>query len=147
MSLKLTLHLSNTKSSCTIPVAEESVKAGFPSPAQDYLTDAIDLNKELIRHPSTTFYARVAGDSMINAGISEGDLLIVDKSITPKDQDVVVAYIDGEFTLKRIQFEEGKDHLWLMPENEKYSPIKINKENDFSVWGVVTYNIKKQSIR
>ena len=121
--------------------------SAFPSPAQDYMTDTIDLNKELVQHPATTFYARAVGNSMTGFGISDGDLLVIDKSIEPVDGDIVVAFIDGEFTLKRIMKDENECNIWLIPGNEDYPPIKITEENDFIVWGVLTYNIKKQLIR
>ena len=127
--------------------ATEGIRAGFPSPAQDYMTDSIDLNKELVLHPATTFYARAVGNSMTGFGISEGDLLVIDKSIEPVDGDIVVAFIDGEFTLKKIMKDENECNLWLVPGNEDYPPIKITEENDFIVWGVLTYNIKRQLIR
>ena len=106
------------------------------------MTDSIDLNKELVLHPATTFYARAVGNSMTGFGISEGDLLVIDKSIEPVDGDIVVAFIDGEFTLKKIMKDENECNLWLVPGNEDYPPIKITEENDFIVWGVLTYNIK-----
>ena len=127
-----------------MPYADEGVRAGFPSPAQDYMSENIDLNRELIRHPATTFYARVVGDSMRDAGIDEGDLLIVDKGIEPQENDVVVAFVDGEFTLKRIHIEMDRHEFWLMPANESYHPIRVTEENQFMIWGVVTYNIKRQ---
>ena len=130
-----------------MPFATEGIRAGFPSPAQDYMTDTIDLNKELVQHPATTFYARAVGNSMTGFGISDGDLLVIDKSIEPVDGDIVVAFIDGEFTLKRIMKDENECNIWLIPGNEDYPPIKITEENDFIVWGVLTYNIKKQLIR
>ena len=108
------------------------------------MTENIDLNRELIRHPATTFYARVVGDSMRDAGIDEGDLLIVDKGIEPQENDVVVAFVDGEFTLKRIHIEMDRHEFWLMPANESYHPIRVTEENQFMIWGVVTYNIKRQ---
>ena len=111
------------------------------------MTDTIDLNKELVQHPATTFYARAVGNSMTGFGISDGDLLVIDKSIEPVDGDIVVAFIDGEFTLKRIMKDENECNIWLVPGNEDYPPIKITEENDFIVWGVLTYNIKKQLIR
>ena len=108
------------------------------------MTDSIDLNRELIRHPATTFYARADGDSMKDCGIDDGDLLVIDKSLEPLDGDIVVAYIDGEFTLKTVRFDEKENCIWLVPANEEYSPIKITEENDFLIWGVLTYNIKRQ---
>ena len=124
-----------------LPLFETGISAGFPSPADDYIEDRIDLNAELIRNPSSTFFGRVNGDSMINAGIGDGDLIVIDKSIEPKDNSIVVCVIDGEFTVKRFRNNDGE--ILLVPENEKYKTIKITNENDFRVWGTVTYTIKK----
>ncbi len=147
-----------------VPMAEEGVHAGFPSPAQDYMNSFIDLNKELVRHPAATFFVRVVGDSMVDADVSEGDVLVVDKSIEPQDGDMAVCFIDGEFALKFISFmdpSEGRTKgrraskpglsydilphrkVWLLPANSKYQPIEVTESNDFTVWGVVTYVIKK----
>ena len=145
--MKLIFYSSDLSTELDLPFATEGIRAGFPSPAQDYMTDSIDLNKELVLHPATTFYARAVGNSMTGFGISDGDLLVIDKSIEPVDGDIVVAFIDGEFTLKRIMKDENECNLWLVPGNEDYPPIKITEENDFIVWGVLTYNIKKQLIR
>ncbi len=117
------------------------MKAGFPSPAADFAEDRIDINEELIKNPSTTFYARVNGNSMIDSDIHDGDILVIDKSLESENGKVAVCFIDGEFTLKRIKVD--KDCLWLMPANIKFEPIKVTEENDFVVWGVVTYVIKK----
>lgn len=125
-----------------LPFADHGVRAGFPSPAQDSMSESIDLNRELVHHPATTFYARVIGDSMLEAGIEAGDILVIDRSLEPANGDMVVAFIDGEFTLKYIK--KDKDCLWLQPANDRYSPIKVTAENDFTVWGVVTYSIKKR---
>lgn len=145
--MKLIFYSADLSTELDLPFATEGIRAGFPSPAQDYMTDTIDLNKELVLHPATTFYARAVGNSMTGFGISDGDLLVIDKSIEPVDGDIVVAFIDGEFTLKRIMKDENDCNLWLVPGNEDYPPIKITEENDFIVWGVLTYNIKKQLIR
>lgn len=145
MNCKLEIYSSDFSTKLPLQYAEEGIRAGFPSPAQDYTTEPIDLNKELIRHPSSTFYARVVGDSMTGCGIDDGDLIVIDKYIEPHDGDIVVAFIDGEFTLKRIKTEE--DYLLLMPENPEYTPIKVTETNRFIVWGVVTYNIKRQCNR
>lgn len=139
--MKIELFSADLSSEFLLPFVNEGIRAGFPSPAQNYLSEAIDLNKELIKHPASTFYARVVGDSMINEDIHDGDLLVIDKSLEPRDGDTVVAYIDGEFTLKYIKIE--RDIVWLMPANDAYPPIKVTEENDFMVWGVVTYSIKK----
>ena len=144
MGIKLTIYGADQSTGLALPYADEGVRAGFPSPAQDYMSENIDLNRELIRHPATTFYARVVGDSMRDAGLDEGDLLIVDKGIEPQENDVVVAFVDGEFTLKRIHIEMDRHEFWLMPANESYHPIRVTEENQFMIWGVVTYNIKRQ---
>lgn len=121
--------------------ADGGIRAGFPSPAQDYISESIDLNRELIEHPASTFYAKVVGDSMAGEGITEGDLLVIDKSVTPEHGDLAVCCVDGEFTLKRLRFMEGQ-RLCLMPSNPRYRPIEIHDGMDFMVWGVVLYTIK-----
>jgi DNA polymerase V len=98
------------------------------------------LNKHLIKNPSTTFYGRVRGNSMIDAGIHDGDLLVIDKSLEPQSDKIAVCFIDGEFTVKRIQIE--KDTVWLIAENKDYQPIKVTKENELLIWGIVTNVIK-----
>ena len=132
--MKLIFYSADLSTELDLPFATEGIRAGFPSPAQDYMTDSIDLNKELVLHPATTFYARAVGNSMTGFGISEGDLLVIDKSIEPVDGDIVVAFIDGEFTLKKIMKDENECNLWLVPGNEDYPPIKITEENDFIVF-------------
>ncbi|MBP3420145.1 MAG: translesion error-prone DNA polymerase V autoproteolytic subunit [Marinifilaceae bacterium] len=124
-----------------IPFSENGVAAGFPSPAEDFMDMALDLNKELVRNPASTFYARVRGTSMIDEGINNGDLLIIDKSVEPHDGALAVCFIDGEFTLKR--FRDMGDHALLMPANKEFKPIVVNRENDFQIWGIVRYLIKK----
>lgn len=129
------------------PMAEEGIHAGFPSPASGYMTGCIDLNRELVKHPAATFYGRVIGDSMIDAGVEEGDILVIDRAIEAKDGDMAVCFVDGEFTLKTIDFcgvspAEAKE-LWLRPANKTYKPIRVSIENDFTIWGVVSYVIKK----
>tara|TARA_B100000676_G_scaffold54643_1_gene53769 strand:+ start:6537 stop:7052 length:516 start_codon:yes stop_codon:yes gene_type:complete len=119
-----------------LPLYSSSVQAGFPSPADDYLEEKLDLNKYLIKHPSATFFVKVTGDSMIKAGIHSGDILIVDRSIEPKNNKIVIAAIDGELTVKRLSYEP--DGNYLQPENDNYSPIKIDEHNDLTIWGVVT---------
>lgn len=142
--VRLILYSADLSSELLLYFADGGIRAGFPSPAQDYMTESIDLNRELVRHPATTFYARAVGDSMKDCGIDNGDLLVIDKSIDPQEGDIVVAYIDGEFTLKRVKFDVKGDCLWLMPANKDYPPIKVTEENNFIVWGVLTYNIKRQ---
>lgn len=122
-------------------MAQEGIHAGFPSPATDYMTQAIDLNKELVRHPAATFYGRVVGDSMIDAGVDEGDILVIDKALEAQDGDMAVCFIDGEFTLKHLKMKEGR--IALVPANDKYPVIEVDEGTDFKMWGVVTYVIKK----
>jgi DNA polymerase V len=122
-------------------MAQEGIHAGFPSPATDYMTQAIDLNKELVKHPAATFYGRVVGDSMIGAGVEEGDILVIDKSLEAQDGDMAVCFVDGEFTLKYLRFHEGG--LTLVPANDRYPSIEIGEGSDFIMWGVVTYVIKR----
>jgi len=114
----------------------ESISAGFPSPADDYLEQTLDLNKFLIANPSTTFFAKVIGRSMLGAGIYPGDILIVDKSKPVQNKDVIIAFIDGEFTVKR--FVKNKNRCFLRPENSRYPTIEVTNRHDFEVWGVVT---------
>lgn len=142
--MKLILYSADLSSELELLFADQGIRAGFPSPAQDYMSESIDLNQELIRHPATTFYARAVGDSMKGCGIDDGDLLVIDKAISPQNGDIVVAYIDGEFTLKKVRLEPNGNCLWLIPANDEYPPIKITEENDFIIWGVLTYNIKRQ---
>ena len=124
-----------------VPLMDSGVHAGFPSPADDSIEQPLDLNKLVAPNPNATFFARVVGDSMKDAHIEEGDLLAVDKSADPLDGDVVVSFIDGEFTLKTIRFKGAQ--VWLVPANEKYKPIEVTTDCDFRVWGVVRYVIKK----
>lgn len=124
-----------------LPLAFQSLSAGFPSAALDFDETRIDLNKELIAHLATTFFGRVRGDSMKDAGIGDGDLIVIDKGLDPISGKVAVCFIDGEFTLKRLLIEHGK--TWLLPANPGYPSIEIQDANDFRVWGIVTYSIKK----
>ena len=129
------------KTSKEIPFAGEPVRAGFPSPADDFIDRTIDLNKELVEHPSATFFIKVAGDSMIGANIFEGDILIVDRALEPSAGDIVIAVVYGEFTLKRLIFDNGK--VILRSENPDYESIEIDRDTDFYVWGVVRTVIRK----
>jgi DNA polymerase V len=123
------------------PLYISQVSAGFPSPADDYTELKLDLNKYLIKHPSATFYVKVKGESMKGAGINDGDILIVDRAVEPKNNDIAVCVINSEFTVKRIK--KAKDTLYLIPENPDFKPIKVTEYNDFQVWGIVTYIIHK----
>ncbi|RRJ91876.1 translesion error-prone DNA polymerase V autoproteolytic subunit [Paenimyroides tangerinum] len=129
-----------------IALVNAGVKAGFPSPAGDFIFDTIDLNRELIKDPDTTFLARVSGSSMQDMRIYDGDLILIDRSIAPSNGKIAVCYIDGEFTLKRLEIikEAGEiKKILLCPENADFSPIEVSPENDFLIWGILTYAITK----
>jgi len=136
----LDIYSVSTDTRLSLPLISEGIRAGFPSPAMDFEDIRIDLNQYLIKNPSATFYGKVRGDSLRNAGIEEGDILIIDKSVEPADGKIAVCFLDGEFTAKRIRIRKNK--IWLMPENEKYKPIEVTEENQFIIWGIVTYVIK-----
>ena len=138
---KLSFYKPDYESELRIPFIPDGVSAGFPSPAADFMENNIDLNKELSENPLATFYIKVKGNSMIDAGINDKDVLIVDRSIEPQDNKIAICFIDGEFTVKRIKLE--KDCLYLIPENSNYTPIKVTEENQLIIWGIVTYVIKK----
>ena len=135
----LELYASDTRTTLNIPYFENGVSAGFPSPAEDHMHSKIDLNNLLIENPSATYYVRVNGDSMSGAGILSGDLLIVDRSIEVTNNCIVVAHLDGEFTVKRIK--KIKKKIFLQAENNNYKPIEITKEMDFELFGVVAHAI------
>ena len=141
MGSNIDIFTPQSNGSMEIPLSEERVAAGFPSPADDYASTKLDLNRELIKNPASTFYARVSGLSMVDEGINDGDLLVIDKSLEPHDGSLAVCYIDGEFTLKRFERHDG--YGLLMPANREFRPIKVTGENDFIIWGIVTYIIKK----
>lgn len=122
-----------------LPLYIERVPCGFPSPAQDYVEQRIDLNALMVQHPSATYFVRVSGESMIEAGINDGDMLVVDSSLTAAHGDIVVAAVDGEFTVKRLQLYPC---LQLMPMNTQFKPIAIRTEDVLEVFGVVTFVIK-----
>lgn len=131
---------ADVRSELPLPLVFQALAAGFPSAALDFDDIKIDLNRALIAHPASTFFARVKGDSMREAGIGDGDLLVIDKGLLPQHGKVAVCFIDGEFTLKRLHIEGGK--TVLMPANPTFPPIEIRPGQDFQVWGIVTYSIK-----
>lgn len=120
---------------------ESRVQAGFPSPAQGEYADSIDLNRALITNPAATFCARVIGNSMVDAGINEGDLLIIDRSIDPHDGSIAVCFIDGDFTVKRLSVRD--DGVFLTPANADFPELRVEENSNFQVWGVVSHIIKK----
>lgn len=137
----LQFHPISGQTSFEIPLMNSAVAAGFPSPAEDHLDLPIDLNKYLVKNPAATFYVRVDGDSMDEADIHQGDLLIVDRSESHGTGSVVLAVLNGEFTVKKL-IKKGNE-LYLESSNSAYAPIKIEIETDFKVWGVVTYVIHR----
>ena len=122
-------------------LVEQGISAGFPSPADDFKEIRISLDKELIKNRDATFYARVSGESMVGAGLDDGDLLVIDRSLNPENGKIAVCLVDGEFTVKRIKKEQNR--LYLIPENKKYKRIEIKEENELIIWGIVEYVIKK----
>ncbi|TJY38123.1 LexA family protein [Pontimicrobium aquaticum] len=122
-------------------LVDAGISAGFPSPAEDFKQQRLSLDEELIKNKEATFFARVSGQSMINAGLNDNDLLIIDRSLEPEHNKIAVCFLDGEFTVKRLRVE--KDGIWLQPENDNYKPIKITQDNQFVIWGIVTNVIKK----
>lgn len=136
---QLEFYTSELGTALKTPYFEGGISAGFPSPADDYLHAKLDLNELLVEHPSATYYVRVNGDSMLGAGIVSGDLLVVDRSLEVTNNCIVVAHIDGEFTVKRIK--KTKKNMFLQAENENYKPIEITEEMDFQLFGVVVHAI------
>ena len=129
----------DTTTSRNLPLFLSKIRAGFPSPADEYLDKKLDLNEFLIKHPASTFFVKVKGDSMIKAGIHSGDILVVDRSLEPKDKKIVVAVVNGEFTVKRVS--KKRDKLFLLSENDTYAPIEIKEDMEFEIWGVVMHVI------
>lgn len=118
------------------------LRAGFPSPAEEYIHDSLDFNRDLIKHPESTFYGRVKGDSMIEAGIQDGDIAVIDKSRSASNGSIIVAYINNEFTIKYLDLtHKDEGYIELRPANPKYQPIRITEADTFEVWGVVVYTI------
>ena len=121
-----------------------AIKAGFPSPAEDYHRDSLDFNRDLIEHPESTFYGRVQGDSMMEASICDGDIAVIDRSIQAKNGDVIVAFLNDEFTIKYLDLTHRKEgYIELRPANRNFKPIRIDADDNFEVWGVVVWTIKK----
>lgn len=141
LNKKITFFIPDFKNKTELPYYSSGIKAGFPSPAADFDETKISLDKELVKNKEATFYARARGDSMTGAGIDDGDIMVIDRSLEPQNNKIAVCIIDGEFTVKRIKKE--KDNLYLVPENDNYKPLKINAANELIIWGIVTYVIKK----
>lgn len=129
-------------SEAAFPLFGDLVQCGFPSPAQDYVEQSIDLNKLLVRNPGATYFVKAAGDSMVEGGIGEGDLLVVDSSRTPSQGDIVIAALDGAFTVKRLQL---RPTVMLLPMNSAWSPIPVTDDVPLDIFGVVTFIVKAAS--
>ena len=125
----------------SVPYLLSRISAGFPSPADGYLDMDLNLHDYLVQHPSATFCVKAIGDSMVDAGIKSSDVMVIDRALTPKNNDIILAVVNGEFTVKRIK--KNDNELYLMPANENYRPMKITEDMDFQVWGVVTFIIHK----
>lgn len=145
MSGSLQFYSADRSTELELLLADGGIFAGFPSPADDYMEMSIDLNKELVKHPDTTFLARVVGDSMEDANIYEGDIVVVDRSLELKHNDVAVCCINGEFNIKFVEISE--EGLFLVSSNPKYSKMHVDPNDDFVVWGVVTYVIHRPNNR
>lgn len=128
---------SHHTTTTALPLAAGKAAAGFPSPATDHVERRLDLTEHLVLHPETTFFMRVKGDSMTGAGIHDGDLLVVDRSLEPASGRVVVAALDGELTVKRLQRRQGR--IMLKSENPAYPAITVGEDRDLQIWGVVAY--------
>ncbi len=134
--LEVMQYINNEGESFKIPLYSSTVRAGFPSPADDYIETMLDLNEHLIKHPAATFFVRASGESMVNAGIYSGDILIVDRSIEASHGKIVIAALNGELTVKRLSQQHG--HIKLVAENPDFPSIDITDEYDMVIWGVVT---------
>ncbi|MCG2610170.1 translesion error-prone DNA polymerase V autoproteolytic subunit [Flavobacterium sp. SM15] len=137
---KISMFEAQENNPSEVPFVSSGIKAGFPSPAADFDGTKISLDNIVIKHKDATFYAKASGNSMIGAGIDDGDILVIDRSLEPTHNKIAVCFIDGEFTVKRIQIE--KDCVYLMPENNAYQPIKVTQDNELLIWGIVTYVLK-----
>ena len=137
---KLSFFIPDPENGLELPFVTSGIKAGFPSPAIDFEDNKMSLDKYLVKNNEATFYAKADGDSMIGAGIDDGDIMIIDRSLQPTDNKIAVCCIDGEFTVKRIKID--KEGIYLIPENKDFQPIQVTESNHFIVWGIVTYVIK-----
>lgn len=138
---KLNFFTPNSDNNLDAILINAGISAGFPSPAGDFKQERISLDKELIKNKEATFFARVSGESMINAGLEDGDLIVIDRSIEPANNKIAVCFVEGEFTVKRLIVK--KDRVWLQPENSSYKPLEVKDEDRLIIWGIVTNVIKK----
>jgi len=139
LKLKDEIYKAHKGPTLTLDLYSNPVSAGFPSPAEDHLDNSLDLNEYLIKHPSATFYIYAKGHSMNDIGIYDGDVMIVDRALEAKSKDIIIAVINGEFTVKRIYIKNNS--IYLIPENKTFKPILVEDDMDFQIWGVVTHAI------
>ncbi|WP_396188593.1 LexA family protein [Flavobacterium sp.] len=137
---KITFFLPDTKRGLELSFISAGIKAGFPSPAADFDETRVSIDQIVVKHKEATFYAKASGTSMIGAGIDDGDILVIDRSLEARNGKIAVCFVDGEFTVKRIKVEQ--DCVYLVPENPKFEPIKVTEENELIVWGIVTHVVK-----
>ena len=137
---KITFFVPDFENPIETSFISSEIKAGFPSPAADFEESKVSLDHLLIKNKEATFYAKASGNSMIGAGIDDGDILVIDRSLEPRNNAVAVCFIDGEFTVKRIK--KDKDEVWLIPANTAYQPIKMEEGSSLTIWGIVTHVIK-----
>lgn len=138
--MNLEMNIIDGSRETPVEFSESRIQAGFPSPAQSDYTSKIDLNRELIENPASTFCARVTGNSMVDAGINDGDLLIIDKSLPPRDGSIAVCFLDGDFTVKRISIRQ--QGVYLVPANKDFPEIFVPQESNFIIWGIVSHIVK-----
>ena len=130
----------DTNNEANVWLASTGISAGFPSPADDFKEVRISLDKAVVKNKAATFYARVAGQSMVGAGLDDGDLLVIDRSLEPENGKIAVCFVDGEFTVKRLKVAENC--VWLIPENEQYKPLQVTQDDELIIWGIVTHVLK-----
>ena len=141
---EIEIYSGDFKGELNLQYADEGIFCGFPSPAQDYIDRTLNFNEDIIKHPSATFYAKAMGDSMIEAGIEEGDILVIDRALDPRDGDIIVAHVNGEFTVKYLDLsKKDKGIIRLLPANSRYKPIVMHDGDVLNVWGVVSNIIKR----
>lgn len=138
---EIELFTADVSSSLKLPLYETGINAGFPSPADDFVDLKIDLNEYMVRNPASTFYGRINGDSMRDLGICAGDIAVIDRSLDLVNNKIALCYVDGGFTIKTVRMQNKE--CWLIPANANFKPIQITEENQFIVWGIVTFIIKK----
>ena len=139
--MEIELYIPDASVKLERPLIKDGISAGFPSPAEDYLEETLDLNS-LVKNPQATFYGKVRGDSMTDEGLNDGDILVIDRSLEPRNGAIAVCCIDGQFTVKKIKLEDGA--CWLMPANNAYKPVRVSEGNEFIVWGIVSHVVSKK---